>query len=148
VIDKMRKRFYGDAGVINMGCFLAASIGGALVDRALHPVDTYRDVQNRRATTASRSSEQNIQQPLQQYGNQISFDKRYETEMDPRRVELYLRHIHEGSAKIAEFLNAHSDIKPEFIEDMSAQQEAELKEYSADLDKTQQIEREELSIEE
>ena len=67
--------------------------------------------------------------------------------MDQRRVELYLRHIHEGGAKIAEFLNAHSEIRPEFIEDMTAQQEAELRIYGSELDKIQQIEREELAIE-
>lgn len=67
--------------------------------------------------------------------------------MDQRRVELYLRHVHEGGARIAEFLNAHPDIRPEFIEDMSTQQEAELRKYSSDLDKIQQIEREELTIE-
>ena len=67
--------------------------------------------------------------------------------MDQRRVELYLRHIHEGGAKIAEFSNAHSEIRPEFIEDITAQQEAKLRIYGSELDKIQQIEREELAIE-
>jgi hypothetical protein len=66
VIDKMRNRFHIGVGVINMGYFLATSVGGALVDRALHPVDTYRDIQKCRATTASRSSAENIQRHLQQ----------------------------------------------------------------------------------
>jgi hypothetical protein len=66
--------------------------------------------------------------------------------MDPRRVELYLRHIHEGGAKIAEFLKAHPDIDPDFIEDMTDKEEAELQQYSSDLAITQQIERDELTL--
>jgi hypothetical protein len=65
--------------------------------------------------------------------------------MDARRVELYLRHIHEGGAKIAEFLKAHPDIDPDFVEDMTDKEEAELREYSSDLAITQQIERDELT---
>jgi hypothetical protein len=66
------------------------------------------------------------------------------SEMDARRVELYLRHIHEGGAKIAEFLKAHPDIDPDFIEDMTDKEETELQQYSSDLAITQQIERDEL----
>jgi hypothetical protein len=61
--------------------------------------------------------------------------------MDPRIVELYVRHIHEGGAKIAEFLNAHCDVDPNFIDDMTHIQEAELKAFISDLAITQQIER-------
>lgn len=61
--------------------------------------------------------------------------------MDARRVELYVRHIHEGGAKIAEFLNSHPDVYPEFIEDMTDRQEAELEKYISDLAITQQMER-------
>jgi hypothetical protein len=67
--------------------------------------------------------------------------------MSPRRVELYLRHIREGGAKIAEFLIAHSDINPDFIEDMTDAQEAELKQFTSDLAITQQIERNHLDSE-
>ena len=77
MIDKMRNRFHIGVGVINMGFFLATSVGGALVDRVLHPVDTYRDIQKRRAVTASRSSAQNIEQRLQQGQNQISLAERH-----------------------------------------------------------------------
>jgi hypothetical protein len=55
--------------------------------------------------------------------------------------------MHEGGAKIAEFLRAHSDINPHFIEDMTSEQEAELKHYISDLATTQEIERDELDIE-
>ncbi|MFZ0902805.1 MAG: hypothetical protein WAN71_02765 [Mycobacterium sp.] len=67
--------------------------------------------------------------------------------MDPRKAELYLRHIHEGGAKIAEFLIAHPDINPDRIDDMTQKQEFELKQYCSDLAITHQIERDELDIE-
>ncbi len=63
--------------------------------------------------------------------------------MDPRKVELYLRHIHEGGAKIAEFLRAHPGIRPEFIDEMTGIQEAELQLFLFDLAATQRIERDE-----
>jgi hypothetical protein len=68
------------------------------------------------------------------------------SEMDARKVDLYLRQIREGGAKIAEFLIVHPDIDPEFIDDITDNQEAELKEYISDLTITQQIERNELDI--
>jgi hypothetical protein len=48
-MNKLRDRFYTGMGVITMGSLLAASLGGALIDRARHPADTYRDIQKRRA---------------------------------------------------------------------------------------------------
>jgi hypothetical protein len=67
--------------------------------------------------------------------------------MHSSKTQLYLRHMHEGGAKIAEFLIAHPDINPHFIEDMTSEQEAELKHYISDLAITQQIERDNLDIE-
>jgi hypothetical protein len=56
-MSKIRDRFYTGMGVISIGSLVAASVGGALVDRALHPVDTLRDIQKRRAATLSRSAQ-------------------------------------------------------------------------------------------
>jgi hypothetical protein len=67
--------------------------------------------------------------------------------MHPRKVELYLRHIHEGGAKLAEFLIAHPDIDPQGIDDMTQKQEFDLKQYCSDLAITHQIEHGELNIE-
>jgi hypothetical protein len=67
--------------------------------------------------------------------------------MHPRKVELYLRHVHEGGAKIAEFLIAHPDIDPHDIDDMTQKQEFDLKQHCSDLAITHQIERYELDIE-
>ena len=50
-MNKLRDRLYTGMGVISMGGMVAASLGGALVDRALHPVDTYRDIRELRAAT-------------------------------------------------------------------------------------------------
>lgn len=61
-------------------------------------------------------------------------------------IDLYLRHIREGGAKIVEFLVAHPDVDPHFIEDMTAQQEAALRRHISDLTVTQEIERQELNI--
>lgn len=65
-------------------------------------------------------------------------------EVDPKTAELYLRHMREGGAKIAQFLIEHPGIDPCFIDDMTEAQEAELKKYTSDLDATQQIELAEL----
>ena len=67
--------------------------------------------------------------------------------MHPRKVELYLRHIQEGGAKIAEFLIAHPDIDPQGIDNMTQKQELDLKQYCHDLAITHQIEHGELDIE-
>jgi hypothetical protein len=48
-MNKLRDRFHTGMGVISVGCLLATSLGGALADRALHPVDTYRDIRKHRA---------------------------------------------------------------------------------------------------
>jgi hypothetical protein len=61
-------------------------------------------------------------------------------------IELYLRHIREGGAKIAEFLVAHPEIDPHFIEDMTKQQQAELRRHISDLTTTHEIERHELNL--
>ena len=50
-MNKLRDRLYTGMGIISMGGALAASLGGALIDRALHPVDTTRDIRKRRAGT-------------------------------------------------------------------------------------------------
>ncbi|MCV7377320.1 hypothetical protein BST11_13940 [Mycobacterium alsense] len=65
-------------------------------------------------------------------------------EVDPQRAALYLRHMREGGAKIAQFLVEHPGIDPCFIEEMTEAQEAELNEYTSDLTVTQQIELAEL----
>lgn len=65
--------------------------------------------------------------------------------MSTQSIDLYLRHIREGGAKIAEFLTTHSHIDPNFIEDMTDQQEAELRRHISDLTITQEIERHELN---
>lgn len=64
--------------------------------------------------------------------------------MDARKVDLYVRQIREGGAKIAEFLAVHPDINPDFIEEITGDQETELEQYISDLAVTQQIERAEL----
>ena len=66
--------------------------------------------------------------------------------MDPRRVRLYIRQIHEGGAKIAEFLRQHPDINPYDTDNLTEQQEADLTEYCSDLTITQAIERDELDL--
>ena len=66
--------------------------------------------------------------------------------MDPRQVRLYVRQIHEGGAKIAEFLRQHPDINPYDIDNLTEQQEADLTEYCSDLTITQVIERDELDL--
>jgi hypothetical protein len=52
-MNKLWDRLYTGVGVISMGGALAAMLGGALMDRALHPADTYRDIGERRAGTQS-----------------------------------------------------------------------------------------------
>jgi hypothetical protein len=52
-MNKLWDRLYTGVGVISMGGALAAMLGGALMDRALHPADTYRDIRERRAGTQS-----------------------------------------------------------------------------------------------
>jgi hypothetical protein len=56
-MNKLCDRFHTGMGFISMGSLLTAALGIALADRALHPVDTYRDIQKRRAATRSRSSQ-------------------------------------------------------------------------------------------
>jgi hypothetical protein len=56
-MNNLRDRLDTGMGVVSIGTLLAASLGGALVDRALHPVDTYRDIQKRRAVTWRRPSQ-------------------------------------------------------------------------------------------
>jgi hypothetical protein len=67
--------------------------------------------------------------------------------MNRQKIDVYLRHVHEGGAKVAAFLNAHPEIDPDLIEDMTETQEAELKRFTSDLRVTQQIERGELDRE-
>ena len=67
--------------------------------------------------------------------------------MDPRIVGLCLRHIQEGGAMFTEFLNAHPQIDPNFVDDITDEQLAEWKIHSSILTITQQIERDELNIE-
>jgi hypothetical protein len=66
--------------------------------------------------------------------------------MDSRQVSLYIRQIHEGGAKIAEFLHQHPDIDPHDIDNLTEQQEADLTEYCSDLAITHAIERDELDL--
>jgi hypothetical protein len=67
--------------------------------------------------------------------------------MNPRKVDLYIRQIHEGGAKVAEFLRSHPQVNPNGIDDMTQEQELELMQYCSDLTITHQIERGELDIE-
>lgn len=48
-MNKLRDRFGSGVGVVSIGTLLAMSLGGAVADRAIHPLDTYRDIQKRRA---------------------------------------------------------------------------------------------------
>jgi len=66
--------------------------------------------------------------------------------MDSRQVSLYIRQIHEGGAKIAEFLRQHPDISPHDIDSLTEQQEADLTQYCSDLAITHTIERDELDL--
>jgi hypothetical protein len=66
--------------------------------------------------------------------------------MNPRKVELYIRQIHEGGAKVAEFLRSHPQVDPDGIDNMTQEQERELIQYCSDLTITHQIERYELDI--
>lgn len=66
--------------------------------------------------------------------------------MDAREVHLYIRQIHEGGAKIAEFLHQHPDIDPHDIDNLTDQQEADLARYCSDLAITHAIERDELDL--
>jgi hypothetical protein len=59
-MNKVWDRLYTGIGVISMGGMVAASIGGALIDRASHPVDTYRDIRKLRVNAKSPASEPNI----------------------------------------------------------------------------------------
>lgn len=51
-MNTLRDRFHTGVGVISVGSLLAISLGGALADRVLHPVDTYRDIRKHRAPLA------------------------------------------------------------------------------------------------
>ena len=51
-MNTLRDRFYTGMGVISVGSLLATSLGGALADRLLHPIDTYRDIRKHRAPRA------------------------------------------------------------------------------------------------
>lgn len=66
--------------------------------------------------------------------------------MDVRKIGLYVRHIQEGGALFAKFLNAHPEIDPNFADDLTDEQDSTWKQYSFDLTVTQQIERNELNI--
>ena len=66
--------------------------------------------------------------------------------MDARKVGLYVRQIHEGGAKIGEFLRQHPNINPHDVDNLTEQQEADLAQYCADLTITHTIERDELDL--
>jgi hypothetical protein len=66
--------------------------------------------------------------------------------MDSRKIRLYVRHIHEGGAKVAEFLDARPDINPHDIDDLTQQEEADLTQYCSDLAITHMMERDELNL--
>ncbi len=152
-MNKLRDRLHTGIGLVTMGGMLTAALGVAVVDRISHPVDTYRDIRKRRAGTRSRCS-QELSPPSDAINpdtinpDTINPDtiNGAMSAMDARQVDLYSRQIREGGAKIAEFLIAHPEIDPEFIEDMSENQQAELTEYLSDFAITQQIERNELDI--
>jgi hypothetical protein len=69
-MNTLRDRFYTGMGVISMGSLLATSLGGALVDRILHPVDTYRDIRKRRDATPFGPSQRSIRPTAPQCDNQ------------------------------------------------------------------------------
>lgn len=54
-MNRLRHRFYAGLGVISMGSLLAASLGHAVLDRALHPVDTWREIHKPRGTGRRRA---------------------------------------------------------------------------------------------
>jgi hypothetical protein len=93
-MNKLRDRLHTGMGVISMGGVLAASLGGALIDRALHPADSYRDIRKCRAATRSPASESSIQP----YSNHNSLTEDF---------------------GIGEFLNPRPDIEPDGIDDMT-----------------------------
>lgn len=69
MINKLQARCYLGLGIINIGRLLAASVGGALVDRALHPIDTYHEIQKRRAISAERTLEPSLPEHEQRNTN-------------------------------------------------------------------------------
>lgn len=68
-------------------------------------------------------------------------------EIDNRRIDLTRQHYREASAMFARFLKSRPDIDPNFIDDMTPEQESDWHQYSSDLVITQGIERYELDIE-
>ncbi|USN96112.1 MAG: hypothetical protein H6797_03475 [Candidatus Nomurabacteria bacterium] len=68
-------------------------------------------------------------------------------ETNPRFTDLNLRHIQESGRALAKFLIVHPEIDPNFVDDMTDEQEADWQQFSSDLAITQDIERCELDIE-
>ncbi|WP_131806130.1 hypothetical protein [Mycobacterium alsense] len=54
-MNKLLNRLYAATGVAGIGSLLAVSVAQGLIDRALHPVDSYRDLQERRAVDRVRA---------------------------------------------------------------------------------------------
>ena len=65
-------------------------------------------------------------------------------EINTHLVELNHRHIQESGRLFARFLIQHPDIDPNFVDDMTEQQDSEWSDFSSDLKITQQIEINEL----
>ena len=65
-------------------------------------------------------------------------------EANTHLIELRHRHIQESGRLFSRFLIKHTDIDPNFVDDMTDQQNSDWSEFSSDLKITQQIEIDEL----
>lgn len=54
-MNKLLDRLYAAAGIASIGSLLAVSVAQGLIDRALHPVDSYRDIKEHRAADRVRT---------------------------------------------------------------------------------------------
>ncbi len=64
----------------------------------------------------------------------------FEKSTNPQQVEMSSRHIQEMGGLFARFLDKHPEIDPNFVDDMTEEQETEWGEFNKDMRITQQIE--------
>lgn len=54
-MNRLLDRLCAATGIASIGSLLAISVARGLIDRALHPGDSYRDIQKRRAVDRVRT---------------------------------------------------------------------------------------------